>query len=307
MYQHISRDERKLAGKDLEKILYLPYIILSSPRVSSERTNIDKMNRTGHHPNHTPVLQPQQVLRVIFLLGFLASTVAAQAPESATVGKSDMRSAFIDLCGTIAPYCGVICFLAPLPTIHQISREKTVGNYPLLPYSSMVCNCFVWVEYGILKGQPKVWASNGVGLALGLVYCVIFQKHCSPTATNLPGTFKQHLHVMYAIILSNILLTHSGVSNTSELIGKEGVIICIILFASPLAALKHVIVTRSASSIPLPFTLACFVNCTAWSVLGWYTTNDFNIYFPNLLGLSCAVAQLVLKGLCGNRAGGLPK
>ena len=267
---------------------------------------MNRMNRTGHLPSHTPVLQPPQVFRVIFLLGCIASAVTAQA-ESAAIGKSDMRSAFIDLCGIIAPYCGVICFLAPLPTIYQISRDKTVGNYPLLPYSSMVCNCFVWVAYGILKGQPKVWASNGVGLALGLVYCVIFKKHCSPTATNLPGTVSQHFNVMYGILLSNILLSFSGISNTSELIGKEGVIICIILFASPLAALKHVIMTKSASSIPLPFTLACFVNCTAWSVLGWYTTNDFNIYFPNLLGLSCAVAQLVLKGLCGNRAGGLPK
>jgi len=252
---------------------------------------MNRMNRTGHLPSHTPALKPPQVFRVIFLLGCLASTVTAQAE------KSDMRSAFIDLCGIIAPYCGVICFLAPLPTIYQISRDKSVGNYPLLPYSSMVCNCFVWVAYGILKGQPKVWVSNGVGLALGSVYCVIFQKHCSPTATNLPGTVSQHFNVMYAIILFNILLVSSGVSNTSELIGKEGVIICIILFASPLVALKHVIMTRSASSIPLPFTLACFVNCTAWSVLGWYTTNDFNIYFPNLLGLSCAAAQLVLKGV----------
>ena len=217
-----------------------------------------------------------------------------------------MRSAaFIDLCGTMAPYCGVVCFLAPLPTMRQISRDKTVGNFPLLPYSSMVCNCFVWLAYGILKDLPKVWVSNGVGLALGLFYCYTFREHCSPAATNLPGTISQHTAVMLAIILSNCLLLASGVGNASELIGKEGVVICIVLFASPLAALKHVIVTRSASSIPLPFTLACFVNCAAWSVLGWYTTADFNIYFPNLLGLSCAVAQLVLKGFCGNRAEGL--
>lgn len=138
---------------------------------------MNRRNRTGHLPSHTPALQPPQVCRVIFLLGCLASTVTAQALESAAV---DMRSAFIDLCGTIAPYCGVICFLAPLPTIYQISRGKTVGNYPLLPYSSMVCNCFVWVwdserpteglgfqrgglgvGFGLLRHLPKTLLSNG--------------------------------------------------------------------------------------------------------------------------------------------------
>jgi solute carrier family 50 protein (sugar transporter) len=161
--------------------------------------------------------------------------------------------------------------------------------------------------YGILRGLPKVWASNGVGFVLGLSYCWIFRGNCSPTADNLPGTISQHGRAMLAIISSNALLAVSGVGNASEIIGKEGVVICIILFASPLAALKHVIVTKSAASIPLPFTLACFVNCMAWSVLGWCITNDFNIYFPNFLGLSCAVAQLVLKGIFGNRSLGLPR
>ncbi len=72
--------------------------------------------------------------------------------------------------------------------------------------------------------------------------------------------------------------------------------------ASPLAALKHVIVTKSAHSIPTPFTLACLINCMAWTVVGWWKIqpSDFNIYFPNMMGLACAVAQLVLKGIYGN-------
>ena len=94
----------------------------------------------------------------------------------------------------------------------------------------------------------------------------------------------------------------------SEFIGKEGVLFCIILFASPLAVLRHVIVTKSAASIPLPFTVACTMNCALWSIVGVWKIRDFNIYFPNLLGLTCAVTQLVLKAVYGNRAkAGLPK
>ena len=105
-----------------------------------------------------------------------------------------------------------------------------------------------------------------------------------------------------AVILSNVFLA-GWVSKemASEIIGKEGVFFCIILFASPLAALKHVIVSKSAASIPLPFTVACLFNCVAWSCVGIWLMEDFNIYFPNLMGLCCAIAQLVLKVVYGDR------
>mmetsp|Transcript_19158 Transcript_19158/g.34626 ORF Transcript_19158/g.34626 Transcript_19158/m.34626 type:complete len:233 (+) Transcript_19158:138-836(+) len=227
-----------------------------------------------------------------------------------TTVSSSSWSAFIDLCETIAPYCGVVCFLAPLPTIKQISRDKTVGKFPLLPYSSMLSNAFVWVMYGVMKDLPSVWASNAVGVLLGAYYFTTFVQHCGPMTSNLPGTVEQHLKGTSAIILFNLCLAASGVGSASDVIGKEGVVFCIILFASPLAALKTVIVTKSAASIPLPFTLACLVNCIAWSVMGLWKMRDFNIYFPNLLGLCCAVAQLALKGMYGNRSNGvkeLPK
>ena len=157
--------------------------------------------------------------------------------------------------------------------------------------------------YGILKSSPSIWGTSTVGVVLGACYYTVFVRTCGSDATALPGTARQHLLGTIGITSINLCLAiieAIGAARTSEFIGKEGVIICIILFASPLAALKNVIATKSAASIPLPFTLACFVNCIAWFVLGWWRANDFNIYFPNILGLSCAIAQIVLKGVYGN-------
>ncbi|KAL7539037.1 hypothetical protein ACHAXR_011766 [Thalassiosira sp. AJA248-18] len=253
-------------------------------------------------------------LGALVVVGCLVLTIYAQVEEETTIAvgaavSSSSWSAFINLCHVISPYCGVICFLAPLPTIQQISRDKTVGSLPLLPYSSMVSNSFVWVTYGLMKNLPSVWGSNAVGVVLGAYYFVVFKQYCAPMASNLPGTVGQHLNGARAIILFNLCLAVSGIEYASEFIGKEGVFFCIVLFASPLAALKSVIATKSAASIPLPFTVACFVNCAAWSVVGLWKMRDFNIYFPNLMGLSCAVVQLMLKGVYGNRVtkGGLPK
>ena len=71
----------------------------------------------------------------------------------------------------------------------------------------------------------------------------------------------------------------------------------IILFASPLAAVKNVIATKSADSIPLPFTIASTINCSLWSLVGLFLWKDFNLYFPSIMGLLCALAQLFLKGI----------
>jgi solute carrier family 50 (sugar transporter) len=81
----------------------------------------------------------------------------------------------------------------------------------------------------------------------------------------------------------------------AEIIGTMGVVFCVAMFASPLSALKSVLATKSAKSIPLPFTLAAIVNCFLWSVVGLMDMKDFNIYAPNLLGLLFGLIQLALK------------
>lgn len=254
---------------------------------------------------------PLSITAIVFL--WSVSAAAQQDDATISVGgaaESSAWTSFLNLCDSLAPYMGVVCFLAPLPTINQISVDKSVGNLPLLPYSSMVANSFVWVMYGMLKKAPSVLYSNVVGVTLGAYYFFMFAKYCGPMASNLPGTVTHHLKGASAIILLNVFLAATISNETaSEMIGKEGVLFCIILFASPLAALKHVILSKSAASIPLPFTVACFFNCLAWSAVGLWIMKDFNIYFPNLMGLSCAIAQLALKAVYGNRpkAVDLPK
>uniref|UniRef100_A0A7S2KF28 Sugar transporter SWEET1 n=1 Tax=Skeletonema marinoi TaxID=267567 RepID=A0A7S2KF28_9STRA len=214
----------------------------------------------------------------------------------------------LTLCGTLAPYCGVLCFLAPMPTILEVARDKSTGALPLLPYSSMISNSFVWVMYGLLKNLPSVYMSNAVGVTLGTYYFRTYTKYC--TTIGAGKQIRTHFRGAACIIVFNMCLAQILEKDmAADIIGKEGVFYCMVLFASPLVALKHVLETKSAASIPLPFTLACFVNCLCWSVTGWFTMKDFNIYFPNLMGLSCACAQLGLKGMYGDKRGkgsGLP-
>eukprot|EP00957_Ditylum_brightwellii_P038826 2934714-Ditylum_brightwellii.AAC.1 len=145
-------------------------------------------------------------------------------------------------------------------------------------------------------------APNSVGLLLGSYYFTTFRRHVSIGAANLPGTASQHWNGL-VIFIAFILLVATTLTKdlAVEFIGELGILICMIMFASPLSTMKVVIETKSADSIPLPFTIACVINCVLWSVVGVLDMNDFNIYFPNLAGLAAGSAQLVLKGLYGNR------
>jgi solute carrier family 50 protein (sugar transporter) len=197
---------------------------------------------------------------------------------------------WITLSSKFAPYASTVVFLAPIPTI--LSRK--LGGLPLLPYSSMVANCFVWLVYGLLIKEKKVWTTNAFGGGLGLFYCNEFRKSLPKASSE--GTISKH---MYAVSIVALLTSFFALvlpqSLAKTAVGAEGVLLCVLMFASPLATLKQVIENKSARSIPLPFTLACLVNCLLWSIVGWFELNDFMIYTPNLLGLAFSLAQTSLK------------
>ena len=73
-----------------------------------------------------------------------ALTTAIPAMSSAT----DIVPLWVQGCGQLAPLASIVVFLAPIPTMRQISKDRSVGSMPLLPYSSMVSSAFVWVTYG---------------------------------------------------------------------------------------------------------------------------------------------------------------
>jgi solute carrier family 50 (sugar transporter) len=205
-------------------------------------------------------------------------------------------SFIVRLCGALAPTASIVVGLSPVSTIQQISIERNVGSYPLLPYSTMIINAALWFIYGLLKQNISVWFGNGICLVLGVTYFLIYIRFSPPASSILPGTVQQHIQVVVGMVLAAVLISIFPILNDpAQLIGSVGCIIVVLLFASPLVVLRQVIQSKDARSIPLPFTVACTLNCFLWTVYGFWGVRDFYIYFPNALGLILSVAQLVLK------------
>ena len=112
-----------------------------------------------------------------------------------------------------------------------------------------------------------------------MFYFLKFAKFAPKFAPTLPGTIRQHVYAILSVFSATIgLIYMSPFKDPAAIIGQAAVVFCIALFGSPLAALKTVLETKSAKSIPLPFTLATIANCFLWSITG-FEMNDFNIYF----------------------------
>ena len=70
-------------------------------------------------------------------------------------GGDGKLTKWLEVCKQLAPVTSILCSMAPLPTIHEISQSKSVGTLPLLPYSSMTANGFIWSLYGSLVDSPQ--------------------------------------------------------------------------------------------------------------------------------------------------------
>jgi solute carrier family 50 (sugar transporter) len=219
--------------------------------------------------------------------------------------RENMMSQFVNLCGQVAPIASVGLFLAPIPTIKDVMAAGTVGSLPMLPYSVMTSNAFMWCTYGFMKSQASIWSCNGIGFVLAMYYCFQFalrvpnkNRHFLDASTpTLPGTVKHHFVGVSAVLALTTLVAvvKPFAANTANVIGNVAVLICIIMFASPLSVIQLVLRTKSAESIPLPFTVMSCLNCFSWVVFGWYKLKDINVWLPNILGLTFGVVQVILK------------
>ena len=136
---------------------------------------------------------------------------------------------------------------------------------------------------------------NGVSFLLALYYMHSFidsANESSARSIDENRSFMLQIGTVGGIIAAAGLAFHN---DCSEAVGSAAVLLCMALFASPLSTLKTVIETKSAASIPLPFTLASLLACFFWSVTGFLELHDMNVILPNFTGFLFGLAQLGLK------------
>lgn len=59
--------------------------------------------------------------------------------------------AWVSVCGKLAPLASISLYLAPLSSTRKVIKDKSIGNLPLLPHTTMLGNAALWMTYGKQK------------------------------------------------------------------------------------------------------------------------------------------------------------
>eukprot|EP01060_Flectonema_neradi_P039527 TRINITY_DN8736_c0_g1_i1.p1 TRINITY_DN8736_c0_g1~~TRINITY_DN8736_c0_g1_i1.p1 ORF type:complete len:260 (+),score=45.07 TRINITY_DN8736_c0_g1_i1:19-798(+) len=187
------------------------------------------------------------------------------------------------------PVFAQLVFFSPLATMRSIREKRSTGDLPMLPYTMMACNGFLWMCYGGLVGDTTVIAANVSALCLGLFYCTVFLKHRSPTA-NIQTPLLLAGTAAAAVASMVTLLPHQA---AIDAVGMTGCGVVVAMFGGPLQSIKKVIAEKSTASLPFPMAVATCANCLAWALYGMLVADPY-IYLPNMLGLLSGITQLAL-------------
>ncbi|KAK1326118.1 Bidirectional sugar transporter SWEET7b [Acorus calamus] len=174
------------------------------------------------------------------------------------------------------------------PTFVNIVKKGAVEQYSAIPYLATLQNCMLWLLYGMPFVHPHsvlVLTINGAGLVFEAVYLTIYFVYANGKQRNYEGDHKYNIRSLIVGILCVIFGTF--------------------MYASPLS-----VMTKSVKYMPLPLSLAGFLNGICWTA---YALIKFDIFIlinpegmtidcvwlvqiPNAMGTLFGVVQLILYG-----------
>lgn len=91
------------------------------------------------------------------LRGGAVESVAAAASSSTSLSAG---MSLVEACGLAAPIASIFVSLSPFPTVQKILKDKSVGDLPLLPYSSLVANWYVMGNGQVTAASSSIYNSH---------------------------------------------------------------------------------------------------------------------------------------------------
>ena len=195
--------------------------------------------------------------------------------------------------------------LAP-SAVRRFLRERSTGLFSGLPYLATSVNCAIWVLYGcVTPGRLAPLATNAVGLAVEVPYCLLFWHLCVGEKRTL---FARQCCGALAALLAFALVTTLAVPKRmrTPCVGLVADVLNVAMFAAPLSLMVVVLRRRSVDGLSLP--LSCVqLSCSAvWAAYG-AALGDTSILVPNSIGVGFTLAQLGLYAFvsCSGGKGGV--
>ncbi|XP_074307230.1 bidirectional sugar transporter SWEET17 isoform X2 [Silene latifolia] len=190
-------------------------------------------------------------------------------------------------------------FLSPVSTFIRIVKHRSTESFESLPYICTLLNALLWTYYGIIKPELLVSTINGFGVVVEIVFVALFLIFA-------PRRMKIKTAVLVGL-LDIAFFAASVVVPKLALEGRQQVdalgFICaglnVVMYGSPLAAMKTVVTTKSVEYMPFPLSFFFFLNGGIWTLYA-FLREDIYLLVPNGIGCLLGVAQLLLYAMYRN-------
>ncbi|XP_051150714.1 bidirectional sugar transporter SWEET17-like [Andrographis paniculata] len=203
--------------------------------------------------------------------------------------------------GVIGNIISVLVFLSPVKTFVRIVKQRSTEEFDSLPYICTLLNSCLWTYYGVTKpGSYLVATVNGFGIVVELIYVALFLAYAAtPRKRARTGILAGILDVgvFGAAVLATALLLEGEAK--INVIGFACAGLNIIMYASPLAAMKTVVTQKSVEYMPFLLSFFLFVNGGVWTLYG-VLMRDLFVGVPNGMGFLLGTLQLVLYAIYRN-------
>ncbi|CAK7340627.1 unnamed protein product [Dovyalis caffra] len=179
----------------------------------------------------------------------------------------------------------------------RIVKHRSTEEFESLPYVCTLLNSSLWTYYGIIKaGEFLVATINGFGVVVEIVFLVLFLVFAPPRMREktaiLIGIFDVGF-LAAAILVCQFLLDGDM---KIAVVGFLGAGLNIVMYVSPLAAMKTVVRTKSVEYMPFFLSLFVFLNGGIWACYA-VLKKDWFLGVPNVAGFFLGAAQLILYAI----------
>ncbi|KAL9393071.1 hypothetical protein Peur_012356 [Populus x canadensis] len=184
----------------------------------------------------------------------------------------------IFIVGVLGNIISSLAYLSPLKTFWRIVKNRSTEDFSSIPYICTLMNATLWIYYGITKPDSFLIATiNGFGAAKTALLVGLLDVGFAAAAISFT-------HFMFQgdvrIDVVGFICDCSGM----------------LVYASPLAAMKTVITTKSVEFMPFLLSFSILLNGGFWTLYALLAKDNF-VGIPNGIGLLLGIAQLILYGI----------
>ncbi|XP_047981690.1 bidirectional sugar transporter SWEET17-like [Salvia hispanica] len=202
--------------------------------------------------------------------------------------------------GVIGNVISVLMFLSPGKTFVRIVTKKSTEEFECFPYICTLLNSSLWTYYGIIKPESYLVATvNGFGVVVEIVYVALFLIFAPPNKRVRTAVVVGILNVGFlaATLLATYFLLE--IELRIDAIGLISSGLNILMYASPLSAMKTVVTTKSVEYMPFLLSFFFFLNGGVWTFYA-ILVDDWFLGVPNSIGFALGALQLLLYAIYRN-------